>query len=330
MNKLVSIIIPAYNSERWIRQTIESALSQSYQNIEVIVVDDGSTDNTASIVKKYESKQLKLIQCKNGGVSSARNHGFNMSQGDYIQWLDSDDLLDGEKIKSQVAVLENESWDTTATGMFGAFYFRTEKAIFRETAIWSDLDPIEWLILRYSKNLWMQAGSWLISRELCDKAGPWHENLTLDEDGEYFCRVVSLSKVIRFVKGAKCYYRRGNVNSLCWNRSNEALESLLSSMKLSFQYLLNMENSERTRRACVKFMESRIMDYCPDDPEFFKKVEIIAKRIGGTLSDPEVDRKLLILKKMIGWKRAIYFRNFYSKSKIYVSRRLDELLYNLS
>ncbi len=102
MNPRVSIIIPCYNQGHFLEETIQSCLSQTYDNIEVIVVDDGSTDNTAELCQRYIS-EITYIHQKNGGLPYARNVGILASSGEYLQFLDSDDLIFPEKIKSQVA-----------------------------------------------------------------------------------------------------------------------------------------------------------------------------------------------------------------------------------
>src|SRR5213594_664427 len=85
----VSVIIPVFNGERYIRQTIESVLAQTYNNFEILVIDDGSTDGTAGIVKSYENK-LRYIRQPNRGASQARNQGIRLSQGKYIAFQDAD------------------------------------------------------------------------------------------------------------------------------------------------------------------------------------------------------------------------------------------------
>ena len=89
-----SIIIPAYNVEKYIAKTIVSILSQKYNNFELIVVDDGSYDNTVNIIKKFDDSRIKLFCQKNSGVSSARNKGISESSGDYIVFVDSDDYIE--------------------------------------------------------------------------------------------------------------------------------------------------------------------------------------------------------------------------------------------
>lgn len=101
---LVSIIIPCYNREKYISQAIDSVLNQTYQPIEVIVVDDGSQDNSINVVKKYGNR-ISLIEQANRGVSAARNTGFKAAQGSYIIFLDSDDWLSNNIVESHIQTL---------------------------------------------------------------------------------------------------------------------------------------------------------------------------------------------------------------------------------
>src|SRR5690606_29679667 len=102
MPPLVSILIPAYNSGRWIAATIRAALAQTWCNTELIIVDDGSRDDTLAIAQSFASPRVKVISQENQGASAARNTAFEHSQGDYIQWLDADDLIAPDKIALQM------------------------------------------------------------------------------------------------------------------------------------------------------------------------------------------------------------------------------------
>jgi glycosyltransferase involved in cell wall biosynthesis len=330
MTKLVSILIPAYNAEKWINNTIESALSQTWPNKEIIVVDDGSNDNTFLNAKKYESKKVYAIRQQNRGVSAARNMALSNAQGHYIQWLDADDILAPDKIERQMDILKKYGDGVLASGRFGSFYYRIEKAVFRETEFWRDLSPLDWILTRFTEYVWMQAGAWLISRELCERAGPWDERLILDEDGEYFCRVVSMSEGVKFVHGAKSYYRIGNFGSQGMNRSIKALESLLLSMELSFKVLKSMEDSERTRNSCLKFLQSRVIDYFPDNYEIMAKAEKLARELGGILIRPEDSLKLYGTEKILGWRKKIMRTNIARKIKKSVLRNIDKLIYDIN
>ncbi len=111
MNKeqMVSIIIPTFNTQDYLCYAIESCIHQSYQNVEIIVVDDGSSDDTRIILGKYiESKQIRYFYQEKKGVSSARNLGLDLAEGGYIQFLDADDMIEPDKIKKQVHSLQNK------------------------------------------------------------------------------------------------------------------------------------------------------------------------------------------------------------------------------
>jgi len=129
MKQLVSILIPAYNAEAWIADTIRSAITQTWPRKEIIVVDDGSTDQTFAVARRFASKEVAVVTQKNQGASAARNHALSLSQGDYIQWLDADDLLSPDKIASQMeASKKYPSNRILFSSGWGYFAYRTERA----------------------------------------------------------------------------------------------------------------------------------------------------------------------------------------------------------
>lgn len=109
----ISIITPCYNASPYITRTIQSVQNQTLTDWEMIVIDDGSTDNSAEIVKTLakEDPRIKLFQKENGGSASARNLALSIAQGEYIQFLDSDDTIDCEKIKRQITLMERDNLD---------------------------------------------------------------------------------------------------------------------------------------------------------------------------------------------------------------------------
>src|SRR6266404_9653868 len=125
MKPLVSILIPAYNAEPWIADTIQSALGQTWARKEIIVVDDGSTDRTLSVARRSASKSVSVVTQKNQGAAAARNKAFEICQGDYIQWLDADDLLSPDKIAKQMEAAEQrQSKRILFSSAWGYFIFR--------------------------------------------------------------------------------------------------------------------------------------------------------------------------------------------------------------
>lgn len=111
-NSLVSIVVPVYNVELYIRKCIESILKQTYQNFELILVDDGSTDKSMLIIEKYiNDKRIKVFNKKNGGLSDARNFGIDRANGKYITFIDSDDEITNKYLENLVIALESTNSD---------------------------------------------------------------------------------------------------------------------------------------------------------------------------------------------------------------------------
>lgn len=125
-NPLVSIVIPVYNGANYVAEAIESALKQTYKNIEVIVVNDGSTDNTEKIVKKYGDK-IRYFYKENGGVASALNFGIKNMKGEYFSWLSHDDVYYSNKIERQIEELKNIDKDNI---LYSGFELINDKSEF--------------------------------------------------------------------------------------------------------------------------------------------------------------------------------------------------------
>ena len=117
---LVSVVIPTYNRANLVTEAIESVFQQTYTNIEIIVVDDGSTDNTEQVLQPY-LPNVHYIKQPNGGLASARNAGMRMAAGDYIAWLDADDLFEPDKIRLQVSFMEAHPEVVAVSSDFSAF-----------------------------------------------------------------------------------------------------------------------------------------------------------------------------------------------------------------
>ena len=171
-------------------------------------MDDGSRDRTAEVARRFASKEVAVVSTENQGAAAARNHALQLSQGDYIQWLDADDLLAPDKIERQLAALrEVDSRRILLSSPWASFYYRTRRARFVHNSLCQDLSPVEWLLRKMGENLHMQTATWLTSRELAEAAGPWDTRLHYDDDGEYFCRVLLASEGTRFVPGTGVFYR---------------------------------------------------------------------------------------------------------------------------
>jgi glycosyltransferase involved in cell wall biosynthesis len=142
---LVSIIIPAHNSERTILECISSAVNQTYSKLEIIVVNDRSTDNTHSLLLQLDDPRIKFLTTSVGSASAARNFGLDFASGEYIQFLDADDVLELNKIQHQLQKLEMSSPKSIANCPWGHFSTSTSDSAVQRQKIDCDSIPIRML-----------------------------------------------------------------------------------------------------------------------------------------------------------------------------------------
>ena len=303
---LVSILIPSFNAQDWIADTLRSAIGQTWEQKEIIVVDDGSTDKTLFIARQFESDNVHIVSQKNRGAASARNTALSLCHGDYIQWLDADDLLAPDKIAKQLAVVDqNVSKKTLLSSEFAKFLHRWQRAEFVRTELWEDLAPSEWLLRKMGLNLYMQTATWLVSRELSEASGPWDTRMLSDDDGEYFCRVLLNSDGTKFVPDARVYYRGFRSSSLAYvGKSDRKREALWLSMQLHIGYIRSLEDTPRTREACLTYLQRNLVNFYPERTDIVKQAEQLAAELGGQLQPPHLSWKYSWIKSAFGWTAA--------------------------
>ncbi len=329
MTPLVSILIPAYNAQQWLSDTIESALAQTWPRKEIVVVDDGSTDGTRDVIGRFASKQVRLVTQENQGGAAARNTAFAQCQGDYVQWLDADDLLGRDKIMHQMKVAERLA-DPRAllSSEWASFMYRSSAAKFRPTRLWQDLSPVGWMLTKWSHNLHMQTATWLVSRELTEAAGPWNTKLLGDDDGEYFSRVVLGSNGIHFVRDARVFYRVVGTGRLSHiGRSNAKLEAQLRSMLLQIGYVRSIDDGPIVRAAVAQYLQTWLPSFYPERPDLVDQMRTLASEVEGVLRMPQMSWKYAWLDKLIGRTTAKRAQLHYNAGKSAVLRSLDKALH---
>lgn len=331
MKPLVSILIPAHNAEKWIAETIESALAQVCPGKEIIIVDDGSTDRTLSVARRFASAAVNVLTQPRQGASAARNKAYSICQGDYIQWLDADDLLSPDKIARQLEIAESsQDKYTLYSSGWGRFYYRTANAKFIPTALWCDLAPVEWVLRKFEYNLHMQTATWLVSRELSETVGPWNIGLSVDDDGEYFCRAILRSRAIRFVPDAKVFYRITESNRLSHiGKNKEKLEAQFRGMQIQINHLIAERDDERVRAACVTYLQNWLLYFYPSCPEIVKEMMLLAQSLGGQLKSPDLSWKYAWIQKAFGWRAAATIQMEYNQRKTMVLRTCDKAVFHL-
>jgi glycosyltransferase involved in cell wall biosynthesis len=312
----VSILIPLYNSEKYIAETIDSCLAQTYDNIEIIIVDDGSTDNGLSIAREYEKKykNIKVEPQKNSGAPVARNRAFGLSTGDYIQYIDADDLLHPDKIRLQTEVLKNADDRTMVFGRWGTF----QKSI--ENVVWKDLpvnknydDPKQFLIELWTSGMAAITHLWLVPRVLVEESGGWDESLAKNQDGDFFSRVVVRASKVLFVKESIGYYRKDNENSISKQVSKKALESTLKTFENYMELMKDDIHRPEVRRTFAYLYSKYLYYIYPEHKDLVKNVEEKLKYLGFDRPIIKYGGKYYFLSKIISVYGVIRLRKLIGK-----------------
>jgi len=184
----VSIIIPVYNAEKYLEESLNSALNQTYQDLEIIAVDDGSTDNSPKILKKYSDK-IRIITKKNGGTASALNVGINKATGDWIKWLSADDVLYPNAVEE--LILEAEKLQNKKNTILYSNHDRIDssgkviKQFIEQNC--NDMNPFDVNVILLDHFIGNATTS-LIHKSLFDKYGYFDEKIGYQEDYELWLR----------------------------------------------------------------------------------------------------------------------------------------------
>jgi glycosyltransferase involved in cell wall biosynthesis len=315
MTPLVSILIPAYNAAPWIDETLDSALAQTHPRTEIIVVDDGSSDTTLELARAHAARypeRARIVTQPNAGASSARNHAMRLARGDYLQFLDADDLLTPEKIAAQVNLLSCSPTNSLATCRWGRFTTDPARAEFVNDSVFRDFAPLDYLVAYTGQAEMMHPAAWLVPRSVADRAGPWDETLSLNDDGEYFARVVLAASSIVFSNTGASLYRSNLPGSLSRQRSRRALESVFSSVVLIAGNLICAEPSPRVRRAVADYWQRLAYELYPDAPDLVRRAEGAARSFGPSPLRPSAGTRERQAARFLGWKLARRLRRLLS------------------
>lgn len=300
----ISVLIACFDAAATIGETLESVLKQTLSPIEIIVVDDGSVDGSAEVVDRYISRGVQLIRQPNRGASAARNRAFASSMGAFVMFIDADDLIAPAHLESLHHRLVEEP-SCVALSRWDRFYSDPSEARFpnRETEL--DLPGVDWLVLdwRIARPM-TQSGMFLIPRELIEEHGGWDEDLSLIDDFEFFARIISRSGGVRFAPEARLFYRSGLSQSLSSRKTRTAVESALRSLILGTSYLLEAEDSQRTRRVCANLLQDFEYTYYPRHPDLCVIARARAIELGGATLDPDGPPGFHKLRRFLGWKLA--------------------------
>lgn len=304
-NPLVSVCIPCNNAAPYVGQAIESILAQTYQNIEIIVVDDNSIDGSAQVLDRYRSPRVLVIAADLGSAAKSRNLALASAQGQWIKFFDADDLLNSEAIERQLERLD-ERPDVVASSAWGRFYANDINSFkLNPQSVWRDLEAIDWLVEAWRGAQPMtQPGMFLIPRPLLETAGGWDESLSLIDDFEFFSRVLCLAEEVRFTPGACLYYRSGILGSLSQQKTREAYESAYNSLIKGTSYLLEKRSDSDARRSCADLFQNFIYDAFPQHSDLIASMEARIDALGGSDLSMPAGPRMAFLSRLLGWRNA--------------------------
>lgn len=250
----VSVVIPAYNCAEYIKEAIDSVLNQTYRDFEIIVVDDGSTDNTKEILEPYIKKRMiQYVYQNNQGISAARNRGIRMAKGDFIAFLDSDDILDRDSIRCRLNALYSYRGRADCVLADCIFFYDygidrlqdkqtlwQKRKFFEKLSKATILEENEHMMLLNNdlyrsliRECYFRVQSLLISKKAFMEIGGFDETLAFQEDWDFFFRYSKLKNIL-ILKKPMAYIRRGTASlstrsNIVFSYAMVVLEKLLKS-----------------------------------------------------------------------------------------------------
>jgi glycosyltransferase involved in cell wall biosynthesis len=315
MSALVSVIIPAYNAASTIRSTLDSVCRQTWDDLEVILVDDGSTDGSADIAEAYGDEKLTVIRTHNGGACRARNLGIRAAKGDYYQFIDADDQLKANKIELQMnALTTSDDHRAVAYGPWWEFFAGLEnlKSGFSEGRTFQN--SMEWLFASLQEGFYLPPHCWLVPACVVQSAGAWDERLMQNQDGEYFSRILQSASSAIWVADAVAYYRSGQADSISSRTGREYTESLLLAANLICSRMLSYAGEHSARRMIPSVLYLRILyRTAPSDYQMIKQIWDEIDKLGlPSRAVPMGGGRFNLMKMFLGWRLAFKAKHYRS------------------
>lgn len=306
--KLVSVIIPAYNAAQWLPETLRSAQAQTWPHTEIIVVDDGSTDATAATAERLAGRMTRVVRQPNGGVGAARNRGIREAQGDYVQFLDADDVLSPNKIAAAVELLERVGDpDAFAVSRFRRFYRDLDDRPYVEELSFRDLLGVDFMVMMATQvpGGTQPNGSWLVPRRLLERTLPWPQLTSPFEDASQLYRLLAACSMMRFEPEGMFYYRTVPT-SMSRQWTTTTIRGAFATTETMVRAMMGREDSPRTRYAAARMYQKFIYEfYGFAEADLLRAAEARAHQYGGAPDMlPEGGPTFHRVRRVIGWRAA--------------------------
>ena len=258
---------------------------------------------------------MKVCQNNKKGACAARNYGFELSKGKYIQYLDADDILSRDKISSQVALLERHPHHIAVCSTAHFSETIENSVITDRDFLFSTNEPSNFLLNLYgAKGRFdmIQTSAWLTPRSLIEDAGPWNEKLSKDQDGEFFCRVVMRSKGVVYAHDVLNYYRKyvGGSN-VSGGKQREKVESQYHALKSKARELISEKDTQAYKNAMALQYKHIAIEAWPLYKDITQMALKESAALGGSSYNPILGGFVVeSIKKIFGWKPAKAFSHY--------------------
>lgn len=314
---LVSILIPVYNSEDYLEEAIKSAINQTWEEKEIIIIDDGSTDSSLELAKKYEGPQVKIFQQENKGAPSARNLAFAKSSGTYIQYLDADDYMDPDKIEKQLEVLSMSQYQKDTIVFCPHYRIKGERVTeYSNSLCFKSYQPGYEILIDFWRISFpsIPSHSYLCHRDLIKESGDWDMSLQKNQDCDFFAKILEKCDKLVYCDNTYVYYR-DVPNSISKPNTLEKVKSELAVNKSITKIILSKTQSENAIQACslryTEFIESNY----PLNKKLIGDAIRDMKEYGLSFSTEGRGSIFTLLPKIFNWRQSIIIYSIYKRMK---------------
>ncbi len=307
----VSVIIPCFNAQEWITETLQSVMAQELSDVEIVVVDDGSNDNSAAVIRR-EFASVRLLQTSNQGPSRARNLGTQVSSGNFVQYLDADDILAEGKLKQQIEALERNAADV-AYGDWQELVRQSDGRFKKRRIVARQIENLSEIAL--FTDFWCPPAVYLFRRSLVEKVPGWNENLPVIQDARFALDCALYGGQFVYCPGIMAYYRVHSSGSVStrdsigfmqdclrnateveewWERHGCINENHQQALLQVYQYIAraSFRKDKLTFEAAYQALERLKPGYVPDHP-----------------------KHLAIASRILGYRRAEHLASWYRNTK---------------
>ena len=307
----VSVIIPVRNGLPFLKECLQSVARQTWGFIEVIVVDDGSTDGTAEWIQNCGYPNVCVIRGAGVGSCAARNAGLAASSGRFVQFLDADDFLSHDKLELQVTQLLSCQHPELSISYSRLIQFRdgTDPT---QGEPWHVEDrefarPLDLLAEVLATPRFIQTGQWLVPRSLALSAGPWDASLRADQDGEFFSRILAKAELCVACPEAAAFYRRCYTGTqISAGKTQDHFTSRMQALDRKLLLVRRIADEQQMRKIISRQCAQLAFTSYPCNVPVTRSCLALLKAYGVEFVPEFPTPRLRLISKILGWRVARY------------------------